>query len=220
MPKRKKSSSAKTHAPEIPSAITVTEYEITSEAIIDRAYKRLPENVKDSLEQLYTLAETRPRQAIPELETLLHTYPHIPKIYNYLSVAYSAAGEQEKAKHLVEENYRRHPEYLFARLNYAEIYLQKGDYAAIPAIFEHKFDLKLLYPKRKRFHVSEMIGFMGVIGPYFYAIGERALAENAYDILRQLAPHHTYTKRLKRLLYPNFFQRLFQHRSPSHSDND
>ena len=65
---------------------------------------------------LYALAQTRPRQAIPELETLLHTYPHVPNIYNYLSVAYSAAGEKEKAEHLVAENYRRHPDYLFARI--------------------------------------------------------------------------------------------------------
>jgi tetratricopeptide (TPR) repeat protein len=210
MSKRKKSAPTRTSTPLRPAEVAVTQYEITSEPIIEGAYKRLPENVKDSLEQLNVLAQTQPRQAIPELEKLLHTYPNIPTIYNYLSVAYSSAGEGEKAEHMVVENYRLHPEYLFARLNYAEVCLQKEDYAAIPAIFEHKFDLKLLYPKRKRFHVSELIGFMGVIGPYFYATGERALAENTYEILQKVAPKHIYTRRLKRLLYPNFFQRLLQ----------
>ena len=210
MSKRMKSTSTKTSAPLRPAVITVTQYEVTSEPIIDGPFSRLPEHVRDSLERLYALAQRRPRQAIPELEKLLHMYPNVPTIYNYLSVAYSLAGEKEKAEHLVAENYRLHPGYLFARLNYAEICLYKNDYAAIPAIFEHKFDLKLLYPKRKRFHISELTGFMGVIGPYFYATGERALAENVYDLLRELAPKHVYTRRLKRLLYPNFFQRLLQ----------
>jgi tetratricopeptide (TPR) repeat protein len=210
MPKRKKASSTRTSTPLRPAVITVTHYEVTSEPIIDGPYKCLPEHVKDSLERLYALAQIRPRQAIPELEKLLHMYPNVPTIYNYLSVAYSLAGEGEKAEHLIAENYRLHPEYLFARLNQAQICLQKNDYAAIPAIFEHKFDLQLLYPKRKRFHISEAAGFMGVIGQYFYATGERALAENAYEILRELAPKHVYTRRLKRLLYPNFFQRLLQ----------
>jgi tetratricopeptide (TPR) repeat protein len=210
MSKRKKSTSTKTSAPLRPVAITVTQYEITSEPIIDGPFSRLPEHVRDSLERLYALAQRRPRQAIPELEKLLQLYPNVPTIYNYLSVAYSLAGEKEKAEQMIVENYRLHPEYLFARLNQAQICLQKSDYAAIPAIFDHKFDLQLLYPKRKRFHISEMAGFMGVIGQYFYATGERALAENAYEILRELAPKHIYTRRLKRLLYPNFFQRLLQ----------
>lgn len=194
-----------------PSTVILTQYDITSKAIIEGPYKQLPEDVKATLERLYSLAQTRPHQAIPELETLLRTYPHVPNIYNYLSVAYSAAGEKAQAEHIVAENYRRHPEYLFARLNYAEICLAKNDIDAIPSIFNNNFDLKLLYPRRKRFHISELTGFMGVIGPYFYAIGKYELAQNIYDILHQISPHHMYTKRLKRLLHPNLFQRLLRH---------
>ena len=211
MSKRHVTRTKRTPSPLPPSTVLVTPYEITTEPIIDGPYKRLPEDVKATLERLYTLAQTRPRQAIPELEILLHTYPHVPNIYNYLSIAYSAAGEKEKAEHIVAENYRRHPEYLFARLNYAEICLMKNDTAAIPSIFNNNFDLKLLYPKRKRFHISEVRGFMGVIGLYFHAIGQHELAQNIYDVLHHIAPHHTYTKRLKRLVHPTILQRLFRH---------
>lgn len=210
MPKQKKALPATTSEPQLPEGFSITRYEITSEPIIEGAYKRLPDNVKAALERLFFLVQSRPRQAIPELEALLQTYPHVPNIYNYLSIAYSRAGEKERSEQIVLENYRRHPEYLFARINYADICLAKGDYAKIPDIFNHKFDLKLLYPKRKRFHISELTAFMGVMGQYFLAIDQRELAENIYNILQQVAPDHAYTKRLKHKLYPNFLQRLLE----------
>jgi tetratricopeptide (TPR) repeat protein len=187
-----------------------SQYEITSEPIIEPHYKRLPEEVKSRIKQLHTLAQARPRTAIPELEALIKAHPTIPMLYNYLSVAYSAAGETEKAEEAIRKNYQLHPDYLFARLNYAELCLRQKDYATIARIFEHKFDLKLLYPKRKRFHISELTGFFGIVGQYFYHTEERELAENVYRILHQVAPQNYYTKRLKRLLYPGILQRIFR----------
>jgi tetratricopeptide (TPR) repeat protein len=210
MAKKKRS---KTSAPKsVPNTaqLRISEYEVTSEPLIEPKYQRLPEEVKSRLEQLHMIAQTKPRIAIPELEALIETYPTIPKLYNYLSIAYSTAGETEKMEEVILQNYRLNPDYLFARLNYAEICLHRKEYDKIADIFEHKFDLKLLYPRRKRFHISEITGFMGVIGQYFYYTGEREVAENAYRLLQQIAPRNPYTKRLKRLLYPGFFQRIFR----------
>jgi tetratricopeptide (TPR) repeat protein len=190
--------------------IHVSEYEITSEPIIDSQYKQLPEAVKSVIGQLHSIAQTKPRVAIPEIQALIQAHPNIPVLYNYLSIAYTAAGEKEKAEEAILNNYTLHPNYLFARCNYAELCLHRKEYETIAAIFNYKFDLKLLYPKRKQFHISEFTGFFGVIGPYFYHTGQRDLAENIYQLLRQTHPRHVYTKRLKRLLYPNFFQRLFR----------
>jgi len=133
----------------------------------------------------------------------------MPMLYNYLSVAYSVAGQYEKAQALAEENYRRYPDYLFARLNYAEICLAGGEYDKIGEIFEQKFDLKLLYPKRKRFHISEVASFMGLIGVYCFETGERKAAEMYYEVLRQMAPDYPMTKILRRKLFPNLLQRLW-----------
>jgi len=133
---------------------------------------------------------------------------NIPVLYNYLSVAYSRAGQREKSEAVARENYRRNPDYLFARLNYAELCLDKRDYEKIGEIFEQKFDLKLLYPQRKRFHISEVASFMGLIGIYFFETGERQAAEKYYDVLQQIAPGYPMTKRLRRKLFPNLLQRL------------
>ena len=88
----------------------------------------------------------------------------------------------------IMENYRRNPDYLFARLNYAELCLARGDYETVAEIFEHKFDLKLLYPKRRRFHISEVANLMGLMGVYLLETGECEAAEKYYEILSQIAP--------------------------------
>jgi tetratricopeptide (TPR) repeat protein len=209
MTKRNRTKPSTPKSTQMETQVVVSEYEITSEPIIEPQYKRLPENVKSRIEQLHTLVQKQPGIAIPELETLVEVYPNIPMLYNYLSAAYSAAGETEKAENLIKKNYQLHPDYLFARLNYAQLCLQRKEYNEIAQIFDRKFDLKLLYPKRKRFHISELTGFFGVIGQYFYYTGERALAENVYRILYEFAPKNHYTNQLKRLLHPNFFQRIF-----------
>jgi tetratricopeptide (TPR) repeat protein len=178
------------------------EYEITSEPIEDRNYKRLPRQVKDAIERLYGEIQRHPHEVIPELVSLIEKYPHIPVLHNYLSVAYSVSGQHEKAEEAIRENYRANPDYLFARLNYADLYLQKGEYKRVAEIFDHKFDLKLLYPKRKRFHVSEVTGFMGLMGVYFLETGSREAAEMYYEILQEVAPDDPMTQRLGKRLHP------------------
>lgn len=75
-------------------------------------------------------------------------------------MAYSKTGELEEIDALIAENYKKYPDYIFAKLNYAELCLRKQRIAEIPVIFDNKFDLKLLYPKRKKFHITEIIEFI------------------------------------------------------------
>jgi tetratricopeptide (TPR) repeat protein len=202
-PKRKRS-----RVPGDPDTVHILTYEITDEPILDRQYRRLPKKVKDSIERLHDSAQNRPREAIPELLEWIEKYPNIPLFYNYLSVAYSRSGEHEKAEEMIRENYRRNPDYLFARLNYGELCLTKRDYDQIPDLFDHKFDLKLFYPKRRQFHISEVLGFMGLLGAYFFEIGEREVAQKYYEVLEHLDPDHMYTRRLRSKLFPGPFRRI------------
>ena len=185
-----------------PMAVHISSYEITDEPILDREYRRLPARVKEAIERLHRESEIRPRNAIPELQALIERYPQVPQFYNYLTVAYSGIGALDKAEAVTLASIRANPDYLFARLNYAELCLMRKDYAKIPEIFDHKFDLKLLYPKRNRFHITEVANFMGLIGLYFLAIGERGLAEKYNAALQETAPHFPMAQKLRRALAP------------------
>jgi tetratricopeptide (TPR) repeat protein len=159
--------------PQSPTAdvLVYTAYDITDEPLDNRDIKRLPSQVQERIDELYELAQHDPIQAIPALERLIATYPQVPTFYNYLSIAYLHSGDQEQATALVREAYRRHPQYLFAKVNYANLCLQQGEIEKVPGIFAHTFDLKQLYPHRTRFHVSEFTGFAWVMYRYFFAIG-------------------------------------------------
>jgi len=202
-----------TKTPHVPTApvelhpVVLSEYEITEEPLENRHIKRLPSQVQARMDDLYELAQHDPTQAIPELERLVTTYPHVPTFANYLSIAYLAAGDQEKATACVRETYRRHPQYLFAKVNYANLCLQQREIGKIPGIFAQTFDLKQLYPHRTRFHLSEFTGFAWVMCRYFCAIGERETAALYYQMLKQVAPKHPMTKQAQRALYPPFWVR-------------
>ncbi|MBN1313474.1 MAG: hypothetical protein JXB30_18855 [Anaerolineae bacterium] len=190
--------------------VYVIQYEITDEPIHEPAYQRLPESVKEKLEHLYQVAQRHPQQAIPELIELRKKYPRIPQIYNYLAVAYSYAGEQEKVEQITQENIRKNPNYLFARINQAQLLLAQKEYDKIPAVFGHKYDLQMLYPKRKKFHISEVANFMGVVGLYFSRTNRRDVAEMYNDILQEIASDFPIAKALNRELNPGCVVRMLK----------
>lgn len=208
MSKKRRAARPRRSQKEKQAKIRLFSYEITWKPILDRRYRQLPDHVKDSLEELYDLIPTKPHKAIPRLLELVEKYPDIPVFYNYLSSAYSLAGENEKAEEAILDNYRRNPHYLFARLNYAELCLARDEYDKVAEILDHKFDLKMLYPKRERFHISEVTGFFGIVGRYFLGIGQHDAAEKVYEFLDEIAPDHPATRQLRIKLIPGFFERL------------
>ncbi len=206
-PQHKPSYASRMPQPLTADALVYTEYDITDEPLDNRDIKRLPSQVRARMDDLYELAQRDPTQVIPELARLIVTYPQVPTFTNYLSIAYLAAGDQERATACVREAYRRHPQYLFAKVNYANLCLQHGEIEKVPGIFDHACDLKQLYPHRTRFHVSEFTGFAWVMCRYFCAIGERDTATLYYQMLKQVAPRHPMTKHAKRALSPPFWVR-------------
>jgi len=198
--------------------LVITEYEVTDEPMENPYIKKLPHSVRKKIgkisEELYEMVFKQPEKAVISLKEAIEQYPDVPQFSNYLMLAYSKTGEWDKIEDLVTENYRKYPDYLFAKLNYAELCLRRKQIDQIPIIFDNKFDLKLLYPKRKKFHITEVTGFMGITGLYYCETGKMKSAELCYNILRQLDPQDERTRQLKRKLSekrsPSVFSDLFK----------
>lgn len=191
---RKKLQPRRTKIPLNTDYVVYNEYNITYEPI--NSHIKIPEEIAEEVEELFYKSQERPEEAIERLETLIKEFPFIPLFYNYLSVAYSRIGNHEKAAKVSEINYKKNPTYLFAKLNYAEICIQKGELEKIPVIFNNKFEIKALYPERNEFHITEVVGFWGVIGIYFACLGYTDQAWVYHKNLKELAPEHPYTKKL------------------------
>jgi tetratricopeptide (TPR) repeat protein len=196
----------------------IISYEISREPMPELAYARLPEQVKDQLETLHhKMPVQNPEKALNVLKPLIEQYPDVPPLYNYLYIAYQKLGDRANAQRILQKTLERFPDYLFGRISYAINCLERGDAEKVPEIFGGKYELKLLYPRRKRFHLSEVLSFYAVMAWYFHTLEEHNRAETYYELMRQLEPKHRSTRFIKRLLHPSWFRKLFQRRMSKES---
>jgi tetratricopeptide (TPR) repeat protein len=184
-------------------------YNITEEPVEDKYTKQIPKKIIDQLQNIQEKINLKPKDMIPQLMDYIKKYPNAPLFYNYLSAAYAQAGDIKKCESTILESIKKHPNYLFAKLNYADICLRKGEPEKVPGILNHKLDLKLMYPKRSTFHISEFVGFTSVMCKYYNSVGERETAEILFENLKQIAPKNAATKQIKRVLYPSLIGRIF-----------
>jgi hypothetical protein len=187
-------------------------YEITDEPLIYGSFQRLPQSIKDELEDIHPQLTSwkllkKDSTVISRLEELVETYPDVPFISNYLVTAYSIA-RRDKVEKQILKNYENHPDYLFARVHYAEQCLDHNKPEKFKDIFKEGDDLGLLYPNRKRFHISEYVAFSDIKCRYNIAIGNKLMAELVFEHLEKVVPDHPATKNIRRILRGNFFSRL------------
>jgi len=190
------------------NAIAVLSYEITWDPLTELPENKLPPDLAAQVDRLYLQVQTQPREAIVELNRLIERYPDCPKLFNFLGAAYGSIGNVARADQIARDSYERFPNYLFAKLTYADLCVSRGDLDEIPIIFNGKYDLSLFCPNRKRFHVTEAVGFMGVMGYYFLRKGDVEQAKTYHKILKELAPDEPHTKRLDRLMAMSSFRSL------------
>lgn len=206
--KHRSFNAAITKAKQEGNEVQLVSYEISFEPM--KQTDPIPRPVQDQLDELYDLLHDNPRAAIPRLLELKEHYPKTPVIYNYLTVAYSRIGNREATRQLAKENYLANPQYLFARVNYAQVCIADKNWEVIPEIFDGKFDLKMLYPKRKRFHVTEFNGFTAVMCAYFSLTGNDETALMLYESMKEIDPDSDMIRFAQTFVMPSLLQRLSQ----------
>ncbi len=168
------------------TSLKLGEYFVTSEPILDENDLIIPIEIREQMDAVYYLIQSDAKAALSQLLDLIPQYPDIPKLYNYLCAVYGKLGDEKRVDELVVETYQRFPNYLFARINYAESYIRQENYAKVAEIFDYKFDLKSLYPERTHFHITEFMSFTFLIGRYFIGIGEMERAQFVYSEMKQV----------------------------------
>jgi tetratricopeptide (TPR) repeat protein len=160
--------------------------------------------------RLFCLISDDPSAAKRQIEALLERAPDSPILLNWLGRCHSLLGEHEQADALARRNFEKNPDYLFARVNYAQVVLRHGEVDQIPIIFDGKFDLKLLYPQRHEFHVSEFLAFASVMCEYYVRIGETDAAETMLETMEQIEPDHEITCRMRDVLDTSLLLKAFR----------
>jgi tetratricopeptide (TPR) repeat protein len=162
-------------------------------------------------EELYVNIQEDPQKHLDALIQFCRQHPTIPEAANLLTFAFLKLKKRKEAEELIEKAYLKHPDYLIARINYADQVLRLKKKELIPAIFNGCYDLHVLYPEKKTFHYSEFRGFMTVMGFYHLEIGEKEKAEEYYQLAFQVDPLHPAVAALeKQLSKTSCLRKIFQ----------
>ena len=172
----------------------ITPVQITDEIIDDDIGfpEELPANISE-------ICHDQPNTAIRILEKIVGKYNHHPRIYNYLAVAYSALGDKEKLTEISLENYRRNPDYIFAKLNLCSIYLNE-DIEMVPKLLGENFDLAKLYPNRSKFHTSECLSYFSILAQYFLKTRNFGKAKTCFILMDKISPDHRSTRSVEEMI--------------------
>jgi len=191
--------------------IMVLDYDVTDKPLDHTWFKRLPQPVQARINELHDDVLSDPRLVIQEANELLKKYPYVPMLYSFLSTAYARIGDHASREATVATCRAQCPDYLFGKIAQAQLYLSINEVEKVPEVFEGRLNLQLLYPQRTCFHLSEYMGFTGVLVLYYNAIGRHALAKEHYQMLTEVvAPAHPMLRQLRRALFLSSLRRGFQ----------
>lgn len=184
--------------------VYLLEYEIVDGPLEETRVGLTPE-VEEQYSELFDLTMDSPAAAVPRLEALIEKYPSVPVLKNWLMVAYQSTGRNAESAAVGERLWREHPDYLFARITRAQHHLSRGEFDKVPEVLG-KLDLKLMYPHRSVFHVSEAAALWSLLAEWCFRRGDDDAALLYLDQMLEVAPDHPLTQRTETLLMPLVMQ--------------
>ena len=148
-------------------------------------------------------AQIDPKKAYSQALAWKEERKNHPAIDNLLAFLHLQNKELKKAEELIMQSYGNYPDYLFAKINYADQCLRKKQRKEIPRIFP-TFELSKLLPHKAAFHVSEFRGFMILLARYHRQIGKKKDAQKYYEYAYTADPSHPSVIALEKELFRNF----------------
>ena len=161
-------------------------YKITWDAVELENEAKIPDSLKHHLEKIYRELENPKAKTIDKIQKLIKQYPRNIQLRNYLSSTYALLGNTEKARAVNDSILKKHPDYLFAKINKASQYAEDGQFEKMKELLGKGFDLKQLYPDRDTFHVSEFMSMQNMAVKYFANTDDFEQAEKRLAIMRDV----------------------------------
>jgi hypothetical protein len=174
----------------------------------DLSKLKLDNSKKRLFQEIHAKIQEDPEKHLADLEAFYAEHKNVPELGNLLSFAYLQVKKIKQAEELIKLTYERHPNYLCAKINYADQCLRYKKIQDFSAIFNHKRDLLEIYPERSTYHYSEFRGFIVVMGFYLLACKDRVYAEKHLCVAEQIDPLHPGVIALKKSVKKSFWHFL------------
>ncbi|MEX2233186.1 MAG: hypothetical protein WD824_13570 [Cyclobacteriaceae bacterium] len=127
---------------------------------IEMPYFNREEEQEESQKIYEALKTAKKKHEFKALKTKLHDMiaanPENPVYHNYLSLC---ARNNPEFRAIVENTVKKFPDYLFGKIALANLLLEDDKLEDVEKLFNNAYTLPDLYPDRKTFHITELIGF-------------------------------------------------------------
>lgn len=175
-------------------------YQVSFEAMPDSLKKALSEEDLHRYLELLQQIQIKPRAVYKEVQSFCAAHNAVPEVINMLTYAHIQNYRIVEAEKLIETTYLKNPEYLFARVNYADQCIRKKKLDKVAAIFP-SFNLQDLYPGKTVYHTSEFRGFLIMMSYYQIALKNREKAIHYFKTVKELEPSHPNVLYLEKKLF-------------------
>ncbi|GJM32401.1 MAG: hypothetical protein DHS20C18_14020 [Saprospiraceae bacterium] len=171
------------------------------------------EEIQRKLEDTIHQLEKDKPQLLSKLLKLVKKYPRLPDFKDLLAAYYVAHDQIDKAITINHRIIKEHPNYVYAKINLAKIYLDVERYEEVPKILGETLDLQALYPERKAFLYPEFEEFMYAVSRFFILTENIDTAETCINFLEERIPDSDYLDYLWKGLeiYREFAEAVISH---------
>jgi len=183
-------------------SIHIDGYEVCFDPL-DTPLSSIPPALKKTYLMLLQQAQTYPKETLSKVLAFKDSCPSSPEVDNLLTYLYAQNRDIPKAESLIEESYKKYPDYFFAKINYADQVLRKKQHAKVLEIFP-SFELKDNCSSRLRYHVTEYRSFMALMSRYHLAIKQKPKAIEFYQKAHTADPAHISVIALEKALFRSF----------------
>lgn len=170
--------------------IELVEFTITHEPMPDPLLDALPEADRDEFAAVAERVREEPVAMRERLRALVDRYPHIPTLWNWLTLAEHAAGDADRMEYLVEQTYVRFPDYLNGIAQWVMLLLRDDRVEDAARVLNGRLGLHMWWPDRRVYHATEYVVFNAMLGMYFLATGQRRYAGFQLKCIRDILPEH------------------------------
>ncbi|WP_301201191.1 DUF1186 domain-containing protein [Plebeiibacterium marinum] len=175
-------------------------YNITNDtSLLNDIYGITPQ-INSHIQKAYKMALSGNASQVKKLQDFIEKYPQIPHFKNFLSVLYQKRDQEDKAYETIKRTIQENPDYLFGKLNYADMLIDEGELERIPEILGEEMELYALYPERDTFHISEVTSFYQLKARYCMMNKDLDGIEECGEFLDEVAPDSNAANMVTRML--------------------
>lgn len=110
-------------------------YRISFDAMQVSLKEKLKEDELKKYLELLEAVQKKPRSVYSEVKTFGEKHSDVAEVINLLTFAHIQNHRIAEAEKLIEDTYQKHPEYLFARINYADQCIRKKKLEMVEELF-------------------------------------------------------------------------------------